>query len=697
MGSVYRAIQQPLGRRVAIKALRVQGLSAQERRHRQERFFREAAFSSRLNHQHTVTVYDYGELPDGEGFFIAMELLDGQTLSSLIRRNGSLTVAMTLHIATQIASSLADAHAAGVIHRDLKPPNVMLVERGSNPYFVKVVDFGLVKETAATSRAAELTGAQTILGSPMYMAPERFLYHTADTPAVDIYALGVLMYEMLVGRPPFLLGGDVTLHHVMMQHIKAPPPPMRELKPTLFLPSGLESVITRCLEKEPQNRYASMNDLLIEISEYQRNNRLLRTDPDMSALPEFVEDELDVTADSIPVFVEREFAPPPPQQPIVDVQVQHHARLIALAMVVVMLCVITAVAFYLFGNPSGDDVSMDGQTMDDEIPESVAKRLRDTPRPPAGHTPIPEKPQTLRPPDVGPCQEDWKTSCSNELAVVDAYKCLAADRSERSSTCLNYLIGLERTGYKGILLRDEANSIPSVRTSRLVEQLLEGQTDTLILCRQGDKFKLDAARLDATTSSDQSIAQISGQPGAKRLSCFSPGRARLNYDGRDFDIFVGVDDEQTREKFASAVEERLEKCVLANLEEVFQQTLRTRIAFEKNGKVVDIQRLDGNMPIKSEACGIQAMRKARLPRSNNLRVIDFEWKGTISGYTSRMIQLVSSSKYQEARKMCEPLVKAGIMIDECMPLSKDFPSIINDGCNLLGDSSKALFNCKPSE
>lgn len=306
---MYRAVQQPLGRHVALKVLRVEGLSAEERHHRQQRFFREAALSSRLNHPNTITVYDYGELPSGDGFFLAMELLEGQTLSEAIKARHHLTVAMMLHVATQIASSLSDAHAAGVIHRDLKPPNVMLVARGANPYFVKVLDFGLVKETAATSHAAELTGAQTVLGSPMYMAPERFLYHTADTPAVDVYALGVLMYEMLVGRPPFMLGGDVTLHHVMMQHIKAPPPRMRDLLPSLYLPQGLEAVVMRCLEKDPTRRYPTMDALLVDLAAFQQNNRLLRTDPEMMALSSQSGEDLDVTVDSIPIQLETGPAP----------------------------------------------------------------------------------------------------------------------------------------------------------------------------------------------------------------------------------------------------------------------------------------------------------------------------------------------------------------------------------------------------
>ncbi|MEZ4459064.1 MAG: protein kinase [bacterium] len=174
MGAVYRAVQQPLGRQVAIKVLRLTGLTPEENHHRQQRFFREAAFSSRLNHQHTVTVYDYGELPGDDGFFIAMELLQGQTLSELIRR-GPMSVAMALHIATQIASSLADAPppasstVTSATQRDARPAR-------AEPYFVKVVDFGTVRNRGNLERRrAGTQERRRSADRPCAMAPERFL------------------------------------------------------------------------------------------------------------------------------------------------------------------------------------------------------------------------------------------------------------------------------------------------------------------------------------------------------------------------------------------------------------------------------------------------------------------------------------------------------------------------------------------
>jgi serine/threonine protein kinase len=264
MGAVYHAVQEPLGRDVAVKVLKSVDETAAERDNRYKRFFREAAICSRLNHPNTVMIFDYGKLADGDGFFLVMEFLRGESLRDLLNRHGVLTTSMALHIAIQIAGSLADAHSGSVVHRDLKPPNIMLVDRGGDPYYVKVVDFGLVKELNNGDETGELTAENTLIGSPMYMAPERFLYHSADSAAVDIYALGIMLYEMLVGRPPFIRDSDSTIHRVMMAHIQEDPPPMRTFKPDLKLPDGLEALVMRCLIKDPARRLESM-DMLVRL------------------------------------------------------------------------------------------------------------------------------------------------------------------------------------------------------------------------------------------------------------------------------------------------------------------------------------------------------------------------------------------------------------------------------------------------
>ncbi len=262
MGAVYHAIQEPLGRDVAFKVLKPQDDTPQKRAQREKRFLREAAVSGKLNHPNTIVILDYGKLPNAEGFFLAMEFLEGKSLREVLIERGSLGTRVTLHIAMQMASSLADAHRQGAVHRDLKPPNVMLVLRGEDPYFVKVVDFGLVKELEPEEGEEELTAENHLVGSPMYMAPERFLSSTADSPAVDVYSLGIMMYEMLVGRPPFIREGDSTLQAIMMQHIQEDVPPMRQLRPDLELAPGVEQLVMRCLAKHPDDRVQSMDALL---------------------------------------------------------------------------------------------------------------------------------------------------------------------------------------------------------------------------------------------------------------------------------------------------------------------------------------------------------------------------------------------------------------------------------------------------
>lgn len=260
MGAIYRGVQEPLGRDVALKTLKDDSSAPEDRDLQFKRFFREAALCSRLNHPNTVIIYDYGKLSDHDGFFLVMEYLRGQSLRSFLNREGRLSAALTLHIAIQIASSLADAHRSGVVHRDLKPPNIMLVQRGDDRHFVKVVDFGLVKDLNQLDD--ELTSEHVLIGSPMYMAPERFLFQNADSPKVDIYAVGVLMYEMLTGRPPFQRGDDSTVHHLMMQHVHEEVPPLRTFHPGLQIPEGFEAVIMRCLAKKPEHRMESMDELV---------------------------------------------------------------------------------------------------------------------------------------------------------------------------------------------------------------------------------------------------------------------------------------------------------------------------------------------------------------------------------------------------------------------------------------------------
>ncbi|MEZ4459062.1 MAG: hypothetical protein R3E66_04915 [bacterium] len=247
--------------------------------------------------------------------------------------------------------------------------------------------------------------------------------------------------------------------------------------------------------------------------------------------------------------------------------------------------------------------------------------------------------------------------------------------------------------YKGILLRAEADAIPSVRAPLPVEQLIS-DTST-ILCKQGESFTLNAAGLEDTTSADRSIVQVSPKDGAHQLRCFSPGKTTLTHAGQEFPILVGVSDEETHEALRNKGANGLEKCILNDLKDSFEQTVVARVAVEPDGRVSMVQRLDGTMPIETETCGLNVLKGLKLARSNKPRVVDFAWDGRLPKYFEKIVKYVSTSRYTQAKKLCAPLLENGVMATECMPLSKQFPSFIQDGCNLLGDSAKGIFNCNP--
>jgi len=256
MGKVYKAIQAPLDRMVAIKILSSNYANAQDPGFRQ-RFFREASLTSKLRHPNTITVIDYGQTHDGI-FFIAMEYLEGQTLATVLARQGPLHWTRAWHIALQIGRSLREAHKIGIVHRDLKPANVMLLTEDRDD-IVKVLDFGLVKSFIPEdgADASEVTNPGMFLGSPQYMAPEQARNH-AD-PRSDIYSLGVVLYHMLVGRPPFVAKDSID---VIFRQMNEPPAPMRSVRPEIDLPREVESLVMKCLEKQPSWRFHSMDDVL---------------------------------------------------------------------------------------------------------------------------------------------------------------------------------------------------------------------------------------------------------------------------------------------------------------------------------------------------------------------------------------------------------------------------------------------------
>ncbi|MFT5584525.1 MAG: serine/threonine protein kinase [Cognaticolwellia sp.] len=253
MGAVYEAEQRPLGRRVAVKVLQEPTNSGDSDAF-QRRFFLEAATLAKLDHPNTVTLYDYGQTKD-HIFYLVMEYVDGPALSKVLKLSqGTLEPLRVLTLMAQVTDALENAHRAGVVHRDLKPGNLLVTQDSSGKELLKVVDFGLVKLTEG-DQAITVTGM--IMGSPHCMAPEQVQGDDVDHRA-DVYAVGVLLFRCLAGRYPF---HGATTTGTMIAHIQQDIPSLAKVAPELELPEGLERVIRRCLAKKPDDRFQSMAEL----------------------------------------------------------------------------------------------------------------------------------------------------------------------------------------------------------------------------------------------------------------------------------------------------------------------------------------------------------------------------------------------------------------------------------------------------
>jgi serine/threonine-protein kinase len=248
MGAVYRAEHTMMRRDLAIKVL-LPELSGKEEFAR--RFEREAESASRLAHPNIITVTDFGRTGDGS-LFLAMEFLAGTSLSAAIAA-GPMSVERALAIERQILRALDHAHAAGVVHRDLKPDNIMLVERDGQRDVVKILDFGIAKVTEPQSGGQALTQAGVIFGTPEYLSPEQALGEAVDARA-DIYAAGVILFEMLAGRRPFESEDKVK---IISMHLAHAPPRIRDVNPAVQPPLPLEQAILQAMEKSRDNRFAT--------------------------------------------------------------------------------------------------------------------------------------------------------------------------------------------------------------------------------------------------------------------------------------------------------------------------------------------------------------------------------------------------------------------------------------------------------
>ncbi|MCE9672996.1 protein kinase [Myxococcus stipitatus] len=294
MGLVYEGIQPLIGKRVAVKVLRPELAHSSEQ---VERLLAEARAVNAIRHRGIIDIFGFGQVPDGRQY-IVMEFLEGQALDAMLAEKVRLPVAEALSILDEVLAALGAAHGAGVVHRDLKPSNIFMVRQPDGTRYVKVLDFGLAKRGQGPTGRTAQTRTDMVVGTPEYMAPEQARGQEVGA-MTDLYALGVVTFEMVTGRLPFVGSSPVDL---LMKHVEARPPRPSEFVPDL--PPALDAFVLQMLTKDPEARPNSADALRQQLTKLRRSLRATRSNPSALAPshePPALRDDADSRRPTTPV------------------------------------------------------------------------------------------------------------------------------------------------------------------------------------------------------------------------------------------------------------------------------------------------------------------------------------------------------------------------------------------------------------